>query len=359
VDMACFSLFLASLVLLYSPNKYQHFTFSMLAGIFLGFTFWIRYAYLPQTIALIGIGLMYDAFYNRIRVFKVWFPVIMSCGILLLLYFLRDMVNNPGYIDENSKNLYFSNLKRFNIHVFGEVFIGSNGLQRFSVRIHEWIGMLIGIFFSIVSLFIIYKIHKQKGFKAIPPMVGLSVIFINISLLVYLSLTNAPQTWTAKGWTFVEAHRYYAPTWAILWLSVISAVPFFLEMKLTKWIIIGIGFITILDFGYYAKWKLTGKSLLHKPGMHQLSNYDTYHSESLKIRKQNKIPVYTTKDPGLGLIAESAGWLPLRGDIMKYELDTQKVIFLAIQYPLSELPAHWNWKEKIMDSGSSVYLTNN
>jgi hypothetical protein len=357
VDMLCFAMFFTSLALLYRPVEKFYLVYGIIAGILLGLTFWFRYAYLPQALSLIGFGMTYDYFYTRARLTKVWIPTLISCGVLLLVYLLRDTINNPGYIDENAGSLYFSNLTRINVHVLGEVFLGSSGLQRILVRFGEWTEFFVGISLSFGTLFIIYKAYEQKGFKSIPLIVGVSIIGINIGLLLYLSITNAPQTWTAKGWTFVEAHRYYAPTWAVLWLSVMSAVPLLMKYRVTQWVIIGIGIITLFDFGYYSKWKLKDISLSQKPGMHQLRDYEAYHSEALEIKKKAKIPVYISSDATLGLIAETAGWIPLQGEISQYPIDTQKVTLLAIQYPIDALPASWNWEEKILDSGSSVYLT--
>lgn len=357
VDMMCFALFFSALTMLYRPMINYSITLGLTAGLLLGFTFWVRYAYLPQVLALLAVGTAYDYLYLRERFKKLWLPALLGCGVLLIAYFLRDTLKNPGFIDESARSFYLENLKRFNWNVLGEIFVGTNGLQRFLLRFGDSAEFLIGIFMSLAVGMIFIITFKKKKNEIIPTFVLLSVGVVNVGMLVYLSLTNAPQTWTANGWTFVEAHRYYAPTWAVLWLCMISAIPLLLQFKVTKWILIGASLITILDFGYYSKWKLTGTALLERPGMHQLPNYNRLKILALETKQNGRIPVYTSKDPTQGLIAEVAGWIPLKDDILNYPLDTQIVTVLAIQYPLEQLPKGTNWQEKNLDSGTSLYLT--
>lgn len=359
VDLLCFTLFFTALVLLYKPGEKQTILNAGFAGILLGLTCWIRYAYIPQTIALIGIGALYDFIFNKARVYRVWAPVILSSSILLLIYFLRGSIQNPGYIDENTAGIYFNNLKRFNTEVIGEALLGSAGFQRILVRFGTWPGILLGSLISLAACLLLYLAYKANALKGLPIFVAFSIIAINIGMLIYLSLTNAPQTWTANGWTFVEAHRYYAPTWAVVWLSMMSAAPYLMKYKYSIGLLVGLCLFTVIDFSYYTKWKLAHISFSEIPSMHLLPHFQAYQEEAQKLRDMGKLPVYSSKDAYSGLIAEAAGWIQLKDELISFPFVSQEVALLAIQYPTDQLPAQWVWKKKQMDSGTSVYLTNN
>jgi hypothetical protein len=359
VDLLCFTLFFTALVCIYQPEKKTTVLYAGFAGVLLGLTCWVRYAYIPQTIALVGIGALYDLIFHRARVLRIWAPVIVTSGILFIMYFLRGSIQNPGYIDENTAGIYFNNLKRFNTEVIGEALLGSAGFQRILARFGTWPAFLLGCCISLAACLLLYRAYKANALKGLPIFVALSIIAINIGMLIYLSLTNAPQTWTANGWTFVEAHRYYAPTWAVVWLSMMSAAPYLMKYKYSIGLVVGLCLFTVLDFSYYTKWKLTHISFSEIPSMHLLPDFQAYQSEAQKLRDIGKVPVYSSKDAYSGLIAEAAGWIQLKGDINSFPFLSQEVAILAIQYPTDQLPAQWVWKEKQMDSRTSVYLTNN
>jgi hypothetical protein len=355
VDFISITLFWGAITLIL-PTDNQAGRFSgILAGLFWGLCFWFRYAYIPQVLALIAIGGVYQWIFQRETFWKAWIPAGLVSAIFLILFWIFVKTGNPGYIDEANKSLYLSNLLKFNWRFISDSFSSLSGLERvFSNRL-PIVTTLLMVVFSLLLTFILVRIILFAKKSRFAWIILYSIILVNILLLLYLSLTNAPQNWAKDGWTFVQENRYYAPTWVAVWMLVIWYLSIQKSAKFEKLILIPVLIFVLTESAAYRRWRYTNLSFTNREELPTMPDYAELKRIAKIAENYDLIPMQITADPYTGLVAELAGWLPAKN------LNKLPENACLLQYPDSEEKlgnSHMLSLELYLKSGKIIYLIN-
>lgn len=355
VDLVAYTFFLGALVLLSQSVERPHITLGILSGLFLGITIWFRYAYIPQSFALLGAGLAHQYFFNRTAVFKVWIPALLSCAGMSALCFLLYDTGNPGYIDEQKSSWYWDNLKRLHWYFPMDSLYGGVALLRKLSGIHTILGMAIQGIATAIIVASAGIILLKRPVSRFPWPVIITVVPVNVGLLIYLSLTNAPQTWTAAGWTFVQEYRYYAPSWAALFLLLTWYLSNQKSKRMEYVLLLPLLILVAIETGMYRNWKYKTIERNAPPGDLSIPELSEFRKMADLAEIKKLIPVQQPGDPYASLIAELAGWIPLK----KIPENMQSICLLQFESPGEisnelQIPG----LELNMRSGRIIYLTN-
>lgn len=355
VDLIAYTCFFGALSLLIISVKKTFLINGILAGILLGFTLWFRYAYIPQVFALLVLGILHQWKFNPSTLRKVWIPCSGITLTSILLYSLFVETGNPGYIDEKSSSLFWSNLQNLHWDFPADGLFGMEGIRRILYArspIIYWIalGVLVGLI-SLILLTIIRKIPRSR----FPWPLVLSIIPINVGLLVYLSLTNAPQTWMPGGWTFVQEARYFAPSWAAISMTLVWYLSYQKSETLEQLVLIPIFILVFVDATLYQKWRLGKIQSLELPSNKQIPEFNDFLRIAEMAKINSQIPVQIPTDPYTSLVAELAGWTPINSTLNL----GSGVCILQFEIP----PSNKDQNQKIgleinLSSGRAIYLTN-
>lgn len=355
VDLIAYTCFFGALSFLIISVKKTYLINGILAGLLLGLSIWFRYAYIPQVLALLGFGILHQWRYNRATIRKVWIPGTVITLFSILLYALLVQTGNPGYIDKEARGLFWTNLLSFHWHFPVKGLLGMEGIARLllgkSAVIHLIFQFILTLIICSIALIIILKRYRSR----FPWPFVLSIIPINVGLLVYLSLTNAPQTWMPGGWTFVQEIRYYAPSWAAISMTLIWYLSYKKSGTLEQLVLIPIFLMVMTDAILYHKWRFKDIKSWNVLSNTQIPEYNDFKRIAEMVKNNNQTPVQVSTDPYTSLIAELAGWTPLRSSL---PLGPEVCI---LQYELNESDITANQKiglEIHLPSGRAIYLTN-
>lgn len=355
VDLVAYTFFLGALVLLSQSVERPHLVLGVLSGLFLGTTVWFRYAYIPQSFALLGAGLVHQYFFNRSAVLKVWVPALISCAGMTVLYLLLYKMGNPGYIDEQKSGWYWANLKRIHWAFPMDSLYGGVALLRKFSGIHGIFSLVIQGIATAMIVALAGIILLKRPVSRFPWPVIFTVVPVNVGLLIYLSLTNAPQTWTAEGWTFVQEYRYYAPSWAALFLILTWYLSNQKSKRLEYVVLLPLLFLATLETGLYRNWKYKNIQTEISPGDLLIPELNEFRKMADQAKRKNLIPVQQPGDPYASLIAELAGWIPLK----EVPENMQSLCLLQFESP-GEISDDLQTPglELNLNSGRTIYLTN-
>ena len=355
VDFIAYTCFFGALTLLIRSVQKTFFLNGILAGIFLGCTVWFRYAYIPQVLALLVLGIMHQWKYNPNTLKKVWLPATGITLFLVGLYVVLFKTGNPGYIDAKPTGLLWDNLLQIHWNFPVDGLIGLEGIVRILTGKLPVANYFLQFTLLLLILWVILLIIRNKPKSRFPWPLALSIIPINVGLLLYLSLTNSPQTWMPGGWTFVQEIRYYAPSWVAIFMMLVWYLSYKKSYLTELLIVIPFFLITISDAVLYRKWKYSGVTNWELPGNHQIPEYLDFLKIAEMAKKNKQIPVQISSDPYTSLIAELAGWTPVKSA----SILEPNICILQYQEPTENQQINPSiGLEMTLSSGRIIYLTN-
>jgi hypothetical protein len=355
VDFIAYTCFFGAMTLLILSVKKTFLVNGILAGLFLGCTIWFRYAYIPQVLVLLALGFIHQWKYNPNTLKKIWIPTSTITIFLIALYVLLFKTGNPGYIDQKPTGLLWDNLLKLHWSFLVDGIIGLEGITRILMAKLPVLNYLLQFTLFLIILGVILKIIRNKPKSRFPWPIVLSIIPVNLGLLIYLSLSNSPQTWMPGGWTFVQEVRYFAPSWVALFMVLVWYLSHKKSYLYEQVILVPVFLLTISDAVLYRKWKYSGVTNWELPGNHQIPEYLDFLRIAEMAKKNNQIPVQIPSDPYTSLIAELAGWTPIKS-VSALE---SNVCILQYEIPLEDQePNPGIGLEMNLSSGRIIYLTN-
>jgi hypothetical protein len=312
VDFISYTLFFGGLTLILPTDNQPRRFAGIIAGLLLGLCFWFRYAYIPQVFAVLAIGGLYQWKFNRITLMKVWVPAGLTITLLFGTYFFLFKTGNPGYIDSESKGFYFSNLGKFNLNFLSESLTGMVGIERILSPRIPFLSLLLNIVLCGGILWVLYKIIVTAPKSRYAwPILG-SVIIANLLLLIYLSLTNSPQTWAQGGWTFVQENRYYAPSWIALWMLLTWYLSHRKSKYLEQMILIPFICFSVAEASLYRKWQYRQIDFSKREELPLVPDYSELKHIAIIAKSNQLITAQIPGDPYTSLVAELGGWIPVK-----------------------------------------------
>jgi hypothetical protein len=243
---------------------------------------------------------------------KVWVPAGLTITLLFGTYFFLFKTGNPGYIDSESKGFYFSNLGKFNLNFLSESLTGMVGIERILSPRIPFLSLLLSIVLCGGILWVLYKIIVTAPKSRYAwPILG-SVIIVNLLLLIYLSLTNSPQTWAQGGWTFVQENRYYAPSWIALWMLLTWYLSHRKSKYLEQMILIPFICFSVAEASLYRKWQYRQIDFSKREELPLVPDYSELKHIAIIAKSNQLITAQIPGDPYTSLVAELGGWIPVK-----------------------------------------------
>ena len=222
------AVYLSVYYLKYNTKLFQ---ISILSGLFLFFTGFMRYSYYPLMFA-VPLALFLIGLSDKQRK-TIQFAVISGAVSAILLitqtYFIKLFSGNL-YRSFNNGGLYPNNLLKIDAFPFKSFFFYEGFLDKIfkSYPFIEPVFIIASYLFSIIIIFEIFRFifNKQQTNRLLKYflIIGLTALIVNVLFLSYMSLTHKGETWKTPPWTFVEATRYYSQSMLFLEIIVFAFI---------------------------------------------------------------------------------------------------------------------------------------
>lgn len=322
----------AIVYLLFYPNKGTKGLF--LSVLLLGLSIWVRPAYLPFA-GLIPLFFLWKKYFLREKISWLHGGTALSGLAIVCMGMLYWQSLGPNLMPR-SGGLYPAHLLQTSPFLVKTLLFWSWPqeilLQNSSPLLFKVLKGLLGLVnLGLLVGLLVVMFQTRSGKEGRLAGISLGVIFLNVSFLLYLSLTQAPEHWIeGHPWTYLKEDRYFLPamTLSLLW--------FFMLMKKKPLLKSFLGAISVLYF--LAFFYLHGQihfSSQNKPGFS--GSYTFALEESLIfLRKSGFEAVSIHNDPHNYLLeayqlysAEDS--VPVFSLVKKAELPPRSVPLLEVK----------------------------
>ncbi len=286
-------------------------------GLLFTMPIWFRYSYMPfvaVTILFFGLKWLLTKEINFLK-YALLSAVVVGISIFGINYFQTAIVGARNYLSESTGfGFYFSNLVYFKEFLFKGLFyvdpIIDAGNKHYILK---WSFKILGLLFSTIVLIKLLvttfktRLEKNRNFEVI----SLITIFLNISMLLYLSLKYSNFHLTTYSWTFVQETRYFLPSIIVL---IIFLFKNYDQNWIRKTLNVVVGFAGILFITGILRIFLTGAT----PNFHsnQHKDFEIIKTQLVDI---NEPIVFSTQSNEIALrnLIATEGYSIFNGDIIE------------------------------------------
>jgi len=233
--------------------------FALLTGLLCFLTGFMKFNYYPLMFA-VPLGIFIIGFFDKAK--KVLrFSVLAGLTAALLLAtqsLLLKLFSGSMFFVGDPKGFFPENIAKFDVFPFKSLFFYEGALQVvFNILpILEPVYLFVAALFSLIIVLEIlrYILRKFDAVKLTKDYLtlGITVLFVNVFFLIYMSLSHKGQSWEIPPWTPVEETRYYGQS--MLFIEIVFLTMLLYDQyksKILKALYVSLLAIVLLYAGSY------------------------------------------------------------------------------------------------------------
>lgn len=240
-------------------KKKNYLPLALLTGVLCFMTGFMKFNYYPLMFA-VPLGIFIIGFFDKTK--KVLLFSILSgftAAVLLATQsLLLKLFSGSMFFVGDPKGFFPENLAKFDVFPFKSLFFYEGALQVvFNVLpVLKPVYLFVAALFSLIIVFEIlrYILRKIDAVKLTKDYLtlGITVLFVNVFFLIYMSLSHKGQSWEIPPWTPVEETRYYGQS--MLFIEIVLLTMLLYEQyksKILKALYVSLLAVVLLYAGSY------------------------------------------------------------------------------------------------------------
>ena len=250
----------AVFVAVYFMKKKNHYVpLSLLTGVLCFLTGFMKFNYYPLMFAL-PLGIFIIGLFDKAKK-VISFSILAGFTAAVLLAtqsLLLKLFSGSMFFVGDPKGFFPENLAKFDVFPFKSLFFYEGALQVvFNILpILKPVYLFVAALFSLMIVFEIlrYILRKFDAAKLTKDYLtlGITVLFVNILFLIYMSLSHKGQSWEVPPWTPVEETRYYGQSMLFIEIVLLTLLLYDqYKSKILKTLYVSLLAVVLLYAGMY------------------------------------------------------------------------------------------------------------
>ncbi|HQN17023.1 MAG TPA: hypothetical protein PLC90_11775, partial [Bacteroidales bacterium] len=240
-------------------KKNHYLPLALLTGVLCFITGFMKFNYYPLMFA-VPLGIFIIGFFDKTK--KVLLFSILSgftAAVLLATQsLLLKLFSGSMFFVGDPKGFFPENLAKFDVFPFKSLFFYEGALQVvFNVLpVLKPVYLFVAALFSLIIVFEIlrYILRKIDAVKLTKDYLtlGITVLFVNVFFLIYMSLSHKGQSWEIPPWTPVEETRYYGQSMLFIEIVLLTMLLYNqYKSKILKALYVALLAVVLLYAGSY------------------------------------------------------------------------------------------------------------